>query len=88
MADPDVISQRGQHLEIHCPDCRHSRKKGLLWLGGKDYVECPSCGGPSGGHPGVLYMWERAITPPKHFIMPGFAHSTREKIAVPRKIKE
>ena len=88
MSDPDVIRQKGQRIELRCPTCRDAVKPGLLWLGGKDYVECPDCGGPSGGHPGVFRMWEKTITPPKVFVVGGFTHSPTEQVAVPVKIKE
>jgi len=53
----------GQKVAMPCPSCRGGLRKGLLWIGGKDYVECPDCGGPSGGHPGVFVMYEEEITP-------------------------
>jgi DNA-directed RNA polymerase subunit RPC12/RpoP len=91
----NVIKQRGEKLEIVCPTCFQSQRKGLLWLGGKDYVECPDCGGPSSKHPGVFRMWEKMLAPPKVFavnglkpIISGFAHSPAAQIAVPNKIKE
>lgn len=31
--------------EQHCDLCSKSSRKGLLWLGGGDWVECPDCGG-------------------------------------------
>jgi NAD-dependent SIR2 family protein deacetylase len=97
VSDPDVIRQKGQRIESRCPTCRDAVKPGLLWIGGKDYVECPDCGGPSGGHPGVFRMWEKIITPPKSFavdglkgpiIASGFAHSPEAPVAVPVKIRE
>lgn len=26
-----------------CPTCFHSTRRGLLWLGGSDWLECPTC---------------------------------------------
>jgi hypothetical protein len=97
MRDPDTIKQKGQCIEQRCPTCRDAVKPGLLWLGGNDYAECPDCGGPSGGHPGVFVMYEEIIIPPKVFavdglrgpvIVSGFEHSPSEQVAVPKKIKE
>jgi NAD-dependent SIR2 family protein deacetylase len=97
MSDPDVIRQKGQRIESRCPTCRDAVKPGLLWLGGKDYVECPDCGGPSGGHPGVFILYEQTIMPGKSFavnglkekvVVSGFMHSPSEQVAVPKKIKE
>jgi hypothetical protein len=30
-------------LETPCQTCTGSTRKGLLWLGGNDWVECPDC---------------------------------------------
>jgi hypothetical protein len=30
-------------LEAQCPTCVQSTRKGLLWLGGDDWLECPDC---------------------------------------------
>jgi len=45
-----------------CPTCRSSSKKGHLWLGGKDYVECPDCNAT-----GEFVMYERRISSPTVF---------------------
>jgi len=98
MHDCDTIRQKGQRIESRCPTCRDAVKPGLLWIGGKDYVECPDCGGPSGGHPGVFVMYEETVIPGKSFavdglkdaqlLVSGFAHSDAAPVAVPKKIKE
>jgi len=88
LLNENEISKRGEKLAIVCPTCFQSQRKGLLWLGGKDYLECPDCGGPSGKHPGVFRMWERMITPPKRFFVSGFTHSPEAVVAVPTIIKE
>jgi hypothetical protein len=56
----------GQRIDKPCPTCRRSLRKGHLWLGGKDYLECPDCGGT-----GNFVMYEQAITPPKHIAVNG-----------------
>jgi hypothetical protein len=63
-------------------------KRGLLWLSGNDYAECPDCGGESGGHPGTFVMYEQIIVPGKSLPVSGFKHSRDERVAVPDKIKE
>lgn len=30
-------------MKARCPTCAGSTRKGLLWLGGDDWVECPDC---------------------------------------------
>ena len=32
-------------LKIPCDMCAGSLRRGLLWLSGNDYLECPQCGG-------------------------------------------
>ena len=32
-------------IEQRCELCAASSRKGLLWLGGGDWLECPDCGG-------------------------------------------
>jgi len=54
-----------------CPTCLRSARRGLLWLGGNEYVECPDCGGPSGGHPGVFLYYEELIVPGRSILVPG-----------------
>jgi len=88
LLNENVISQRGEKLEIVCPTCFQSQRKGLLWLGGKDYLECPDCGGPSGKHPGVFRMWEKLKVPGKAVYVSGFTHSSTKQVAVPTMIKE
>jgi hypothetical protein len=56
----------GQRKERPCPTCRESLKKGYLWLGGKDYLACPTCGGS-----GTFVMYEEKVTPPKSFAVNG-----------------
>lgn len=34
---------RSEKLLVRCPDCARSTRPGLLWLGGSDWVECPTC---------------------------------------------
>lgn len=46
-------------LRLRCPTCRHSTRPGLLWLGGKDWVECPDCEGTT-----WFVMYEERIQPP------------------------
>lgn len=49
-----------------CPTCRTSRRKGMLWLSGKDYLECPDCGGT-----GTFTMYEHLVTPGRSILVPG-----------------
>ena len=30
-------------MKVRCPTCAGSTRKGLLWLGGNDWLECPDC---------------------------------------------
>lgn len=46
-------------VEQRCPTCAGSLRKGLLWLGGRDYVECPDCEGS-----GTFVMYEQRVPPP------------------------
>lgn len=32
-------------VSADCQTCAGSTRKGLLWLGGGDWLECPDCGG-------------------------------------------
>lgn len=58
-------------IELDCDFCRytigpHGRDgRGLLWLGGNDYVECPQCQGKK-----LFPMFEEVKTPPKIFLPP------------------
>ena len=45
-------------VESRCPVCAGSTRKGLLWLGGGDWLECPDCGGS-----GVFSLIEERFTP-------------------------
>jgi DNA-directed RNA polymerase subunit RPC12/RpoP len=56
----------GQRIATRCPTCKNSLKKGHLWLGGGDYLECPDCGGTT-----IFVMFEQRITPGKSILMPG-----------------
>lgn len=56
-----------QRLRLRCDFCASSGKPGHLWLGGKDYIECPQCLG-AGGQIGVLELVEQFIQPGKVFI--------------------
>jgi hypothetical protein len=48
-----------ERVKLRCDVC-HGRKK--LWLGGKDYVECPNC--EERGH---VELVEARLTPPTTF---------------------
>lgn len=44
--------------------CHVCHARGVLWLGGNDYVDCPECEGT-----GRITGWMEIIAPmPKHFI--------------------
>lgn len=45
--------------EKRCPLCRRSRYRGKLWIGGKDYVDCPDCEGS-----GTFVVYRQPIAPP------------------------
>lgn len=45
--------------EQPCPTCSRSLRRGLLWLRGSDYVECPDCEGT-----GVWRYYEQRVVPP------------------------
>lgn len=38
---------RAEHRRVPCPDCQ---RRGVLWLGGKDYADCPNCEGKGWFH--------------------------------------
>ena len=50
-------------LTLVCDLCN---AKGLIWLGGKDYLECPQCNGTK-----KFVMFENRITPARHILVPG-----------------
>jgi hypothetical protein len=54
-----------QKLRMVCSTCK---RRGRLWLGGKDYVECPHCDGT-----GVIELVEARVEPPK--IYPCYARN-------------
>lgn len=49
----------GRRRREPCATCRDSLHKGKLWLGGKDYVDCPDCEGT-----GVFKFYEERVQPP------------------------
>jgi len=62
--------------EAECPTCADSARKGLLWLGGKDWVECPSCGGTA-----ILQLNEYRYTPKERTVfVPGLRPHTERKL--------
>ena len=76
----------GQRKEARCPTCLHSLRRGLLWLRGKDYVECPDCGGT-----GTFVMYEQLVTPGRSILVPGrrdalpdvaVAHKVRDQLVI------
>lgn len=58
--------QRGERIERWCPTCAPSSRRGLLWMGGGDYLRCPDCNGT-----GTFTMYEQLKTPPRHFLVQG-----------------
>ena len=53
-------------VKVRCPVCAGSLRPGLLWLGGGDYLECPSCdGGTLTINEYKLRPIERTISIPK-----------------------
>lgn len=58
-----------QRKESPCPTCRTSVRKGLLWLRGTDYLECPDCQGT-----GTFVCYERLVVPPRSILVPGLKH--------------
>jgi hypothetical protein len=56
-------------IAMPCPTCMRSTRKGLLWLGGGDWLTCPSCEGTS-----VLQATEHRYTPKEKLVfVPGSA---------------
>lgn len=54
-------------VRARCPTCIRSTRSGLLWLGGRDWVECPDCGGTE-----VLEFHEERFTPRERLVsLPG-----------------
>jgi DnaJ-class molecular chaperone len=49
------------------PICTTCKGRKLLWLGGKDYVECPDCEGTGS----ILMYEEKKPPPPTRVFMPG-----------------
>lgn len=39
----NIHRARSVRLLTPCPDCKPSTRPGLLWMGGNDWVECPTC---------------------------------------------
>ncbi len=50
-------------LEAPCTTCIGTSRRGLLWLGGSDYLECPDCGGT-----GVMQMIAERFTPVERLV--------------------
>ena len=69
-----AAKSRGQRKEAPCVTCRESLRRGLLWMGGGDYLECPDCGGT-----GTLVLYEKKVEPPRHFAVNGFKPVTLQK---------
>ena len=46
-------------VEKRCPLCIRSLKRGLLWIGGGDYAECPDCEGT-----GIFVSYRERMPPP------------------------
>lgn len=53
-------------VQSRCPTCIHSTRKGLLWLGGGDWLECPDCGGTT-----IFECQEERIAPVERTISVG-----------------
>ena len=49
-----------------CPTCRQSSRRGLLWLGGGDWLECPDCDGS-----GLFTCHEQRVAPVNRTISVG-----------------
>lgn len=71
-----------QRHEGPCPTCLRSLRKGLLWLSGNDYVECPDCGGT-----GIFVCYEQRITPGRSILVPG-QRDTLPAVAVAAKVRD
>ncbi len=65
-----------------CPTCLRSTRRGLLWIGGNDYVICPDCGGT-----GTFVCYEQRITPGRSIQVPG-QRDTRLAVAVAAKVRD
>ncbi len=63
-------------ITTRCPTCR-GRK--LLWLGGKDYVECPDCDGT-----GTFILYEEKKNPAKHILVQGLRKEPLMEVEVKR----
>ena len=56
-----------QHLLIPCDVCSQSTRRGLLWLGGGDWVECPQCVGTA-----KIEVIQKECPPTGRLFIPGF----------------
>ena len=83
--EPVILRRKGQRIESVCPTCKDSQRKGLLWIRGNDYVECPDCGGPSQGHPGVFVVYQQDILPGKSFQVSGL-RTGKAEVLIPNRI--
>lgn len=54
-------------INERCFLCRESLKPGYLWIGGKDYLECPDCNGTAR----FLMIEERIQPPPTRVFLAG-----------------
>lgn len=54
-----VVPGSGRRIVVPCQRCAPSLKPGHLWLGGRDYVECPDCEGA-----GLFKFYEERTAPP------------------------
>jgi DnaJ-class molecular chaperone len=65
-AQDDGTRGHDRKLQGPCTLCHGSTKKGHLWLGGSDYVQCPDCMGT-----GVVTFIETLVNPKRHFAVQG-----------------
>lgn len=51
-------------VEAQCTLCANSTRKGLLWLGGGDWLECPDCNGTGieKGYAELYHPKERTVS--------------------------
>lgn len=70
----------GTEFRFRCPTCQFSTREGLLWLGGGDWLTCPTCDGTGVGK-GVEYRY----TPKEKLVfVPGSRMKVERKLFLPQ----
>lgn len=71
-------------FKVPCEVCKHSTRKGQLWLGGTDWLLCPACEGT-----GEIVGREYRYTPKEKFVfVPGSRMRIERKMFLSKQQEE